>query len=162
MEKLIGYILEEFDNDRKMVEHTMKVYAYSRLIGLSENLSPKDQQILETAALLHDIGIPSAKREYGSSAGPNQEKTGAIISKRILDEINPDISAPVSHIVGHHHSFDYDGGILLTIIFEADALVNLSEKNMPISSINSVKANVFKTTLGTKLLDGIFYKEFNQ
>ena len=159
IDRLVSSIIYEFDGDRKRVEHTMKVFAYSRLIGLSENLSAGDQETLETAALLHDIGIPAAIKEYGSAAGPNQEKTGAVISKRILDELHPEIAGAVSHLVGHHHSFNYDGGLLLTILFESDALVNLSEGNMPIESIGTIKQKLFKTALGKTIIEGTYAKE---
>ena len=52
----------------------MKVYAYAKTIGEGEYLEDTTQFILETAAILHDIGIKPALEKYGSCAGPYQEK----------------------------------------------------------------------------------------
>lgn len=159
MKQLICRMIEEFDGERKRVEHTIKVYGFSRVIGLSEGLSGSQLEILEAAALLHDIGIPAAVREYGSSAGPYQEKTGALIAYNIMSELKPAIAKEVNMLVGHHHSFGYDGGIILQILFEADFLVNLSEGSADAAKITAVKKNIFRTELGLTLLDGIFKKE---
>jgi hypothetical protein len=129
------------------------------MIGLSEGLAASQFEILEAAALLHDIGIPAAIREYGSSDGPHQEKTGAEISYYIMYDLEPSIAEEVSRLVGHHHSFSYDGGILLQILFEADCLVNLSEGGAGAAKILATRNNIFKTSLGLSLLDGIFKEE---
>ena len=46
--------------DPKRIHHFLKVHAFARLIGLEERLDPDTQFILETAALVHDIGIHKA------------------------------------------------------------------------------------------------------
>ena len=43
--------------DPRRVQHFIKVYGYCRLLGLSEGLDTHTQNMLEAAALLHDIGI---------------------------------------------------------------------------------------------------------
>ena len=40
------------------INHFMKVYAFSRIIGLQEELPEITQTILETAAVIHDIACP--------------------------------------------------------------------------------------------------------
>ena len=62
--------------DPRRVQHFIKVYGYCRLLGLSEGLDTHTQNMLEAAALLHDIGIHEAERRHGSSAGPYQEQEG--------------------------------------------------------------------------------------
>lgn len=54
--------------DPRRVQHFIKVYGYCRLLGLSEGLDTHTQNMLEAAALLHDIGIHEAERRHGSSA----------------------------------------------------------------------------------------------
>ena len=41
--------------DPMRIQHTTKVHAYARLIGLGEGLDEEIQFILESAALVHDI-----------------------------------------------------------------------------------------------------------
>ena len=41
----------------KRIQHFIKVYTFSKLIGLREGLDPQTQLILETTAAVHDIGI---------------------------------------------------------------------------------------------------------
>ena len=41
----------------------MKVYAFAKLIGESENLDKNTQNILETAAILHDIACPVCRKK---------------------------------------------------------------------------------------------------
>lgn len=44
----------------------------AKTIGELEELSLEEQQILELAAVLHDIGIKISEQKYGSSAGTYQ------------------------------------------------------------------------------------------
>lgn len=67
---------------RRRVQHFIKVYGYCRLLGLSEGLDAHTQNMLEAAALLHDIGIHEAERQHGSSAGPYQEQEGPAVAVR--------------------------------------------------------------------------------
>ncbi len=49
--------------DPRRVQHFIKVYGYCRLLRLSERLDAHTQNMLEAAALLHDIGIHEAERQ---------------------------------------------------------------------------------------------------
>lgn len=48
--------------DARRIQHFLKVYMFSAVIGKMENLSPEQQEILEIAAILHDIGIHPAEK----------------------------------------------------------------------------------------------------
>ena len=58
------------------INHFMKVYAFAKLIGESENLDKNTQNILETAAILHDIACPVCRKKYGNTNGKFQEIEG--------------------------------------------------------------------------------------
>ena len=60
------------------IQHFLKVHEFARLIGIGENLGKSQQFTLETAAVVHDIGILTAERKYGSSAGKYQELEGPL------------------------------------------------------------------------------------
>ena len=54
-----------YDNgDPKRIQHTTKVHAYASLIGIGEGLDEDTQFILESAALVHDIGIRAIERNH--------------------------------------------------------------------------------------------------
>ena len=55
--------------DARRIQHFLKVYMFSAMIGTMENLPPEQQEILEIAAILHDIGIHPAEKKYGFSNG---------------------------------------------------------------------------------------------
>lgn len=48
--------------DARRIQHFLKVYMFSAMIGTMENLPPEQQEILEIAAILHDIGIHPAEK----------------------------------------------------------------------------------------------------
>ena len=55
-----------YDNgDPKRIQHTTKVHAYASLIGSGEGLDEDTQFILESAALVHDIGIRASEKKFG-------------------------------------------------------------------------------------------------
>ena len=49
------------------INHLMKVYAYARTIGVCEGVSRREQEIIEIAAILHDIACPLCREKYGNT-----------------------------------------------------------------------------------------------
>ena len=56
-DKVITAMIEYFGSDKKRIHHFLKVYSFAKTIGESENLSTAEQELLEIAAIVHDIGI---------------------------------------------------------------------------------------------------------
>ena len=80
-----------FDHgDARRIHHFLKVYAYADTIGRLEGLPENQQDILRTAAVLHDIGIHAAEEKYGSSSGKYQEIEGPAPARAILEELGAD------------------------------------------------------------------------
>lgn len=52
--------------DAKRIQHFTKVHSYARLIGRKENLDEDSLFTLETAAYVHDIGIPVAEKNMAT------------------------------------------------------------------------------------------------
>lgn len=145
---------EYYNGQRKRINHFMKVFAYSQMIGKLENLDERTQYILEITALMHDIGIKKSEEKYGSSAGHYQEIEGPQIAKKMLEELNleQDIIERVCYIIGHHHTYDHIQGMDYQILVEADFLVNLDEGHCDQEAINHAKKNIFKTKAGIQFL----------
>ena len=85
--------------DPRRVQHLMKVYAFCRLIGQAEGLDERTQNLLEAAALLHDIGIHEAERKHGSSAGKWQEQEGPAAAAPLLAQAGADFSLALKVMV---------------------------------------------------------------
>ena len=77
-----------YDNgDPKRIQHTTKVHAYASLIGIGEGLDEDTQFILESAALVHDIGIRASEKKYGHQNGKLQEQEGPAVARALLTHI---------------------------------------------------------------------------
>ena len=73
------------------VAHFLKVHQYARIIGKLEHLEKREQEILEVAAIVHDIACPMCREKYGNSAGYLQEQEGPVLVADFLvngDESN--------------------------------------------------------------------------
>ena len=140
------------------VNHFMKVYAFAKTIGEGEGLDPETRHILETAAIVHDIGIKPAMEKYGTGAGPYQEKEGPAVAEAMLAELgySKAVIDRVCFLVGHHHTYTDIDGPDYQILVEADFLVNIHEGNMPIDRIREVEKNIFRTATGLALLRTMF------
>ncbi len=144
--------------NRQDIQHFLKVYAYAKTIGELEGLDPDAQWGLEAAALLHDMGRPLCKEKYGSTAGPLQEREGAILAEVFLKEGGvPEAQAQrVVFLVGHHHSPAGADGLDYQILLEADYLVNAAEKNLTQENLRAALEDLFRTPTGIALLKSVF------
>ncbi|MGN1251099.1 MAG: HD domain-containing protein [Candidatus Spyradocola sp.] len=126
--RAIGDMIAYYDN-QNYIAHTLKVFGYAQGIAAGEGVTGQEREIIEYAALFHDVGIPAGMAECGSGAGPVQERLGAPIAMEMTRRYvsDPEIIERVGYLVGHHHSFGIKGQRDLQILFEADWLVNLIE-----------------------------------
>ena len=75
-EKMIGF----YAGNRHDVAHFLKVWALARTIGELEGLDARTQEVLELAAVVHDIACPLCREKYGNTDGKNQERDYAILT----------------------------------------------------------------------------------
>lgn len=61
--------------DALRIQHFLKVYAFAKTIGEAQALDPRTQDILEVAAVVHDIGIKISEEKYGKSTGTDLLKS---------------------------------------------------------------------------------------
>lgn len=140
------------------VAHFLKVHQYARIIGKLEHLEKREQEILEVAAIVHDIACPMCREKYGNSAGYLQEQEGPALVKDFLKNYSLDEAfiERVAYLVGHHHTYKDVDGLDYQILLEADFLVNGDESNFTKEAIEKMKKNIFKTKTGIELLNHIF------
>ncbi|MCD7836347.1 MAG: HD domain-containing protein [Lachnospiraceae bacterium] len=147
------------NNDIRRINHFLKVYTYAKMIGEGEKLQPDEQYILETAAILHDIGIHESERKYNSCAGSYQEIEGPGIAGDILTGLGVDerIIDRVRFLVGHHHTYAGVDGKDYQILIEADFFVNADEDKMSLDAVKNFYDKIFRTETGKKLFSDMYF-----
>ena len=150
----------EYDHgDPMRIQHFIKVHDLSATIGTLEGLDEHTLFILETAAILHDIGIHKSEEKYHSAGGRYQEMEGPAEARKLMLAIggyDDDVIDRVCYLIGHHHTYHDIDGLDYQILVEADFLVNIYEDNEPQSHILHIKDKIFKTPTGRHLLDEMF------
>ena len=119
-----------------------------------EGLDAAAQEILETASIVHDIGIRVCMEKYGHCRGKEQEKEGPPFAEKLLGQLNYEntVIDRVSWLVGHHHTYSHVEGMDHQILLEADYLVNSYENQERPEDIQVFCRHVFRTPSGIRLL----------
>lgn len=153
-EKMIEY----YTGDARRIHHFLKVHSFAKLIGEMEGIAGKEMEILEVAALVHDIGIKNSEKKYGYNTGKTQEKEGSPEAEKLLLSLTDDTAfiERVCYLVGHHHTYSNIDGTDYQILVEADFLVNLYEDKEHIKAVWSAYEKIFRTRSGRKLCREIF------
>ena len=145
--------------DPDLIQHFTKVHSYARLIAASEGLDAHAAEVLEAAALVHDIAIPLCNQKYGSHPGPLQEKEGPPLARRLLNEVGGFTEAEIERVcalVGEHHTLDPIDGLDHQILLEADFLVNSFENGFDRERLTHTLTRVFATPTGRSMYAAMF------
>ena len=156
----ISAMIDYLKGNLHEVEHLLKVYGYAKAIGELEGLDARTQEILEIAAVVHDIGIPRAIEKYGSDAGPYQEELGPAEARRLLTDIGCDdqLIDRVCTLVGRHHTYTDVDGLDCRILLEADYLVNAAFNHHSQKAVLAAKESFFRTETGIRFLQTCLLK----
>ena len=116
-----------FKNDFKRIGHATRVARYAERIGKKEK---GILAVILTAAYLHDIGIQEAEKKHGSTAAEFQEAEGPAIARSILEKLGAkeELINEVCDIIGHHHHPRSDDSLNFKVVYDADLLENIGEK----------------------------------
>jgi HD superfamily phosphodiesterase len=116
-----------FKSDFKRIGHATRVARYAERIGKIEggNLA-----VILSAAYLHDIGIVEAEKKHQSTTAKYQELEGPPIAASILIKLGAKeaLVEEVCDIVGHHHHPRSDETINFKVVYDADLIENIDEK----------------------------------
>ena len=159
IEDLALAMIDYNNGDPKRIQHTTKVHAYASMIGKCEGLDEETQFILESAALVHDIGIRASEKKYGHQSGKLQEQEGPAVARELLMRLGGFTDQQIERIcwlVGHHHTYHVCEDLDYQILIEADFLVNLYEDNESPNAIRAVGKNIFHTQSGTRMFETMY------
>jgi len=116
-----------FKQDFKRIGHAAKVARYTERLVQEEKGDPA---VALSAAYLHDIGIKNAEAKHHSSEARYQEEEGPAVAREILMKLDAAeaLIDEVCDIVAHHHHPRSHDTINFKVVYDADVLVNLEEK----------------------------------
>lgn len=159
--KLIAAMIHYDKGDTLRIQHFIKVHNLAAAIGKIEGLEEDVQFILETAAILHDIGIHISEQKYDSSNGKYQELEGPLEAEKLLIEIggySKEQIGRVKYLISHHHTYTNIDGLDYQVLVEADFLVNLYENASKYGAVESARLKIFRTKTGTQMLHDMFFE----
>ena len=154
----IQKMIEFYKGSIHDIDHFLKVWALAKTIGELEGLDRHTQEVLELAAVVHDISCPLCREKYGNTNGKNQELESPALVEAFFAELpveRGDVDR-ISWLVAHHHTYTDVDGQDHRILLEADFLVNAGEYGYSRETIEEFRRNVFRTTAGTALLDSMY------
>lgn len=157
--KLMAAMVEYDKGDAPRIQHFIKVHDFAATIARLENVDEETTFILETAAILHDIGIHPSERKYGNANGKHQEELGPAEAMKLMEKVGgytDEQMQRVCFLIAHHHTYSGVEGIDWQILLEADFLVNSFEDNLSPKSILTFENRVFRTPTGHHLLHEMF------
>lgn len=157
-ETLIKEMITYYRGDPKRIQHFIKVHSFAKTIGILEKLDSESMCTLETAALVHDIGIRLCEEKYGECNGKLQELEGPALAREMLERLGYEekIIDRVCFLVGHHHTYDKIDKMDYQILVEADFLVNIYEDCLPKEAILQAYNKIFLTKAGKFLCKQMF------
>ena len=155
---LIDEMIAYDKGDPRRIQHFMKVHDFARTIGQLEGLDEQTLYILESAAVVHDIGIHVCEEKYGSCEGKLQEKEGPALAKEMLERLGyeQEVINRICYLVGHHHTYTNIAGVDYQILVEADFLVNMYEDGVSPDAVRKAYQNIFQTENGRKICRNMF------
>jgi uncharacterized protein len=157
--RLIAAMIAYDKGDPMRIQHFIKVHDFAAVIGRLENIDKDTLFVLETAAIVHDIGIHISEQKYGRCDGKLQEQEGPREAESLLKSVGgytDEQIARVCWLVGHHHTYSHIDGMDYQILVEADFLVNIYEDKIEKSAVATVRQKIFKTKSGIAFLDAMF------
>ena len=157
--KLIAAMTDYDKGDAMRIQHFMKVHDYAVTIATLEGVGENLMSILESAAILHDIGIHVSEEKYGSSNGKYQEKEGPAEACKLLSSLggySKEQIDRICYLIAHHHTYNDIDGLDYQILVESDFLVNIYEDNLTPQAIENVRTKIFRTKSGLDLLDNMY------
>ncbi|MEJ2031864.1 MAG: HD domain-containing protein [Deltaproteobacteria bacterium] len=143
-----------FGSDFRRIGHATRVTRYAEEINRGEG---GNAPVILIASYLHDIGIKEAERKFSSSAPPHQHREGPPVAREILTGLGAEqeLIEEVCDIIGHHHTPRPEETMNFKVLYDADLIVNLEEKQAekpsPRDHLERIIERSFLTESGRRL-----------
>ena len=162
--KILKKMIDFSDGNIHDIDHFIRVWTYARTIAELEGLDAETQDILEVAAITHDIACPLCREKYGNTNGKNQELESPPLVERFFEDmpVERPMVERISWLAAHHHTYTDVYVLDNRILLEADFLVNADESGLSRSAIASMRQSVFRTGTGIRLLDSLYLQAGNK
>lgn len=131
-----------YHGDAEKVQHFVRVYTLAKTIGELERLGDEEQEYLELAAVVHNVG------------GENPVPTVRDILKSC--GVEDDVNLHVCHIVGNMDNYDHISSLDHQIFIEARMIVQFKEDGTPADEIVRIAEERFITNYGRMFLKRAF------
>jgi hypothetical protein len=156
--RIILEMIKYNGNDMPRINHALKVYSFASAIAGSELPGEKDTiEVIELAAILHDIGIHECETLRKTTSGKCQERMGPPIARELLSPHYPEnIVDRVCMLIGKHHTYNPVVGTDHQIILEADLIVNFDEGWIKAAGMKKALEKIFRTSAGIAITKTIF------
>ena len=159
LERLKWEMIEWERGCPKRIQHFLKVNSFALTIGRGEGVDEHTLFLLSALGYIHDIGIRIAEERDGRYNGKTQEVHGEPAARKLLDELGfaPEDVDRISMIVGKHHTYNASISCMdFRILLEADACVNMYEKEASEAAKRAMLKAVFRTETGKRLYCTMF------
>lgn len=146
----------------RRTKHILMVHSLVKSIGSEEGLSLEQQQIVQSAAILHDIAIKRCKRKYNDASIEKQQLECIPVAKKFLTACNyvPSYTEKILELIYYHHDYSISRGLEHQVLIEADLIVNcLEHKNHKEKAEELAKH--FRTKTGKELLSRLLDKNIS-
>ena len=157
MSRMIDYYAA---SDPTQIAHTLCVHEYTRLLARREGYDEHKVGLLEIAAIMHDIGCPSAKWKYGNSQPAHQQQEGMCIAAEWFASdpswLDTQEAQWIVDVVGAHHNAVKAETLGFEVLYEADLIVNLFEGYYPVDYANVYYHKMVRTESGKQLFRQLF------
>ncbi len=147
-----------FKGDIKRASHSTRVAKYAEKVIAEEKGNPA---VAISAAYLYDIGIKEAERKHKSTDAKYREQEGPPIARNILNKLKAkdEMIEEVCDIIGYHHDPNSEETINFKIVYDADQIVNMEEKDKesPIGNdrLSKIIGKTLLTESGRKLAESL-------
>ncbi len=151
-----------FATDFRRINHARKVAHYAEEINRTEQGDPA---VVLICAFLHDIGIKNAELKFNSSSAKYQHQEGPPVAREILIGLEADVALidEVCDIIGHHHSPRKEETLNFKVLYDADLIVNLDDKQKESPSsqehLQKIISKSFLTETGRRVAEDVFLKK---
>lgn len=156
--EILKKIIAVSDGNIHDIDHFIRVWTYARTIAELEGLEAETQDILEVAAITHDIACPLCREKYGNTNGKYQETEGASMVRDFLQDTGLTEAQidRMAFLVGHHHTFTDVQGSDYQILLEADYIANATENGYERWDVENFIHKIMRTESGKALAGAVF------